>query len=101
MTGIMVYCPCKDENESRHIAKILIDERLVACANIFPITSLYRWKGKVVDDSESVMIVKSVFDKYPIIESRIKELHSYEVPAIIRIDISMNQDYLDWMSGEL
>jgi periplasmic divalent cation tolerance protein len=55
----------------------------------------------LVEDSEHVMVVKSVSEKYDEIKKRIKELHSYKIPAIIRMSVDLNKDYLNWMRGQL
>jgi periplasmic divalent cation tolerance protein len=99
---IMVYITCKDGEEARKIATHLLDNKLIACANIFPSNSLYRWENKLEDTKEMVIIAKSIKEKFKDIEKEVKNMHSYKNPCIVMIEISeSNKDYLDWVKDEL
>ena len=102
MTKI-VYITCKDEKEALKIGKVLVKERLAACVNIVPrIKSIYRWKGKIVEDKESILLVKTISSKVKKLIEKVEELHSYEVPCIEIIDINDgNKEYLKWIKNEL
>ncbi len=95
----IVYVPCKDRKEATVIGEALIDQRLVACINIFPISSLYNWKGKKVEESESVMIAKSIASKVPQIEDAVKKMHSYEIPCILKLKADVNKEYAAWVNS--
>ena len=99
MSAIVVIVTASNEDEAAKIGKFLVDERLAACANIIPkIRSIYRWEGRVQDDPEALMLIKSTDDKFEEIEARVKELHSYSVPEIIAIPIGAgSSDYLSWI----
>ncbi len=94
----IVYITAGDMDEAKKIGRKLIEERLAACANIFPITSIYRWKKNIEKAHEFVVIVKTKSAKVAEIEKRVKELHSYEVPCVIsfRID-GGSEDYIRWI----
>jgi periplasmic divalent cation tolerance protein len=97
----MVYVTCKDEAEARKISLHLLEKRFVACANMFPIKSLYWWKGKIEDDSEAILIMKTQENHKEELIKTIKEMHSYDVPCIEFIEInSGNPDYLKWILKE-
>jgi periplasmic divalent cation tolerance protein len=101
MELFMVYVTCEDEEEAMTISKSLLDKRLVACANIFPIRSLYWWEGEMVDDSEVAIIMKTQKRHMERVISEVKSLHSYEVPCIEFLPIpDGNPDYLKWISDE-
>jgi periplasmic divalent cation tolerance protein len=101
MDFFMVYVTCADEKEGRKIADHLLNRHLVACANMFPIRSLYWWKGTIEDESEIALILKTQGKHREIIISEIKKIHSYEVPCIEFIKIeSGNPDYLKWIEEE-
>jgi periplasmic divalent cation tolerance protein len=95
----LTYVPCKDEAEARRIGNELIDRKLAACINMFPIKSIYDWKGKRVDDVETVMIAKSLKRKDKDIASAVRKSHSYEVPAILQFDVEANPEYAKWVEG--
>ena len=84
---------------AKSIARTLVESKLAACVNIVPqITSIYSWKGEIVEDNEFLLIVKSKSEAYDKLESEIKELHSYEVPEIIAFDINKGlPEYLRWI----
>ena len=98
---MIVHIPCKDEREAKRIASHLLKKRLIACANMFPIDSIYRWKGKTVKDKETVLIAKSVSSKWNPIRKEVNELHSYECPCIERINVQWNKPYADWVRSEV
>ncbi len=88
-------------SEAKQIAKYLLAKRLVACANIFKINSVYRWAGKIKDDEEYGMIMKTRKANIKKIINEIKEKHSYEVPCIISVSIANgNKQFLDWIAEE-
>lgn len=98
---IVVYVTCKDETQAKELAKALLEERLTACANIFPIKSMYWWEEAITEDSEFVLLLKTKKEKYDALKERIKELHSYKTPCILKFDAEPNQEYLNWLEGEL
>lgn len=86
-------------DEARRIARTLVEERLVACANLLPpIESIYRWKGEIEVSAETLVLFKTVTDNYPQLETRLRELHPYEVPEIVafRVDTGL-PSYLRWV----
>ncbi len=94
----IVYITAGSMDEAKSIGRVLVEERLAACVNIFPITSIYRWKDNIEEAGEFVMLVKTVADKVKDIEKRVKQLHSYEVPCIISFKLdSGSEDYLKWI----
>lgn len=84
--------------EARKIGRMLIEERLAACANIFPITSIFRWKGKIDEANEFGIFVKTRSEKVKDIENKVKEIHSYEVPCVVSFNMDEgSNDYLKWI----
>jgi len=103
MAYSLIYITASNIEEARRIAKMLVEKRLVACANIVPkIESLYWWEGKINCEEEALIFAKTVREKVKNVIEEVKRLHSYEVPAIVSFDISEgNEDFLDWIFGEV
>jgi periplasmic divalent cation tolerance protein len=99
----IVYVMCKNQTESLEIGRILIEKRLAACINVIPtIKSIYRWKGKIIEDSESILLAKTNIDRVEKLVQEVKEMHSYDVPCIEVIEVSGgNKDYFKWINSEL
>ena len=76
----LVYITCKGKKEAEKISMHLLKKRLIACANIFPIKSMYWWEEKIVNDKENVIIAKTSNRNFKKLESEVKKIHSYEIP---------------------
>lgn len=98
---IGVYITCANKKEASRISRLLLGKRLVGCTNIFPVESMFWWKGKISARNEFVIIAKSVEKKYNGIVSEVKKIHSYEIPCIIGIPEKANREYLEWIKGEV
>jgi periplasmic divalent cation tolerance protein len=96
---ITVFITAPNEDMAASIARALVESKLAACANIIKsIRSIYTWQGKVQDDQEVLMIVKTRRTLFDALISKVKEFHSYEVPEIIALPIvAGSEDYLKWM----
>lgn len=99
MAEIMVFVTTASEEEACTIARQLVDARLVACANIVGgVRSVFSWEGKVAEEREALMILKSHADRFDELSTKIKSLHSYSVPEVIAIPISRGlPEYLQWV----
>lgn len=99
---ILIYITCKNQKEAEKISNKLLKERLIACGNIFPISSLYWWKGKIEKAGEVVLLAKTKEKNFERIKKLVKELHSYEIPLIASFKIDkINKEYLDWFKKEI
>ena len=103
MSNILILCTINDIQTAKEISEKLLNDRLIACSNIIPnLTSLYRWEGKICEDSEYLMILKSRSDLFSEVKNKIIELHPYEVAEVISIELENgSQTYLDWLNREL
>ena len=101
MEPIIVMVTASSEDEAVRIGRILVKERLVACANVMPgLRSLYVWQGNLCDEGEVLIIMKSRRTLFQKIEERVKALHSYDVPEIIAVPIvDGSEDYLAWIDA--
>ena len=87
-----------DKDSARKTAKLLLERRLAACVQMFPVESVYLWKEEICGGSETALFIKSktaLFDK---ITAAVRESHTYEVPEIIQIPINDGlPEYLKWI----
>jgi periplasmic divalent cation tolerance protein len=100
---VVVLCTCPSEEEATKIATTLVDARLAACVNIVPkIKSIYRWKEKVEEAEEILLLIKTEATVFETMRERILKLHSYETPEIIALPIDRGHvEYLMWLEGSV
>lgn len=98
----LLYITTAKVEEARRIGNALVEERLVACANIMPgLESIYWWQDNVVQDREVLLVVKTRAERVDAAIARIKALHSYTCPCIVALPIvAGNPDYLAWLEAE-
>ncbi len=96
---VIVLATFGSADEAREIAKTLVQEKLIACANIVPeVRSIYEWDGRLEDDAEAFAILKTTLEKVEVLTARLTELHSYKVPEILALPIKDgNSAYLEWV----
>ncbi len=99
----IIYITTSDVSESKKIAIKLLEEKLAVCINIIPtIESLYLWKHEIEEDTESIMVVKTKSRLVDEVIKRVEDIHSYEIPCILEININKgSKNYLKWMESEL
>lgn len=99
----IVLCTTNSRENAEKIADILVSNRLAACVNIIDsVASLYRWQGKVVKDTEFLLLIKSKSELFEELKAKILENHSYEVPEVISLDIKDGtKAYLDWIGASV
>lgn len=102
MGYILVLCTAEDQKQGKQIAKELVREELAACVNILPkVSSVYRWEGRLLEDEESIMLIKTKTELFEKLKTRIIELHTYDLPEIIAFEINdANKSYLNWIDKE-
>ncbi len=99
MDNIIVFITASNEDEAARIARSLVEARLAACVNIIGnIRSIYSWQGKIEDEAEVLMTVKTQRSLFNALSEKVRELHSYSVPEIIAVPIvEGSADYLNWL----
>lgn len=99
---LLALSTCPDAETAATIALTLVDERLAACVNRIPgIASTYRWEGKVHQDNEVLLLIKTTRERFDALRARLVELHPYDVPELIALEITDGLPaYLDWLAHE-
>ena len=99
MDAIIVMVTTPSEEEAAALGKILVEQRLVACVNVIPkVKSIFQWDGKISEEEECLMILKTRKTLFKPLEKTIMAQHSYDVPEIIALPIvEGSQSYLSWV----
>jgi periplasmic divalent cation tolerance protein len=98
---LLFYVTHPDEKTAQSITQNLLEKKLIACANIFPIQSSYWWMGAVQNDKETVSILKTSLALGEVVMNEIQKIHPYEVPSIIRMQVSANIAYQAWIDNQV
>jgi periplasmic divalent cation tolerance protein len=94
----IVITTCASQGDAEDIIGALLSDRLVACVQVFQITSYYSWKGAQAKEPEHILLIKALTRLYPAIERSIRANHKYETPEIVQIPIiAGSESYLGWM----
>ena len=98
--AIVIVCSCPSHEEAAAIARTLLEQKLIACAQLSaPVRSIYWWQGAIQDESEVIVTMKSLASLYARIEQAILARHSYQVPEIVAWPLTMvSPDYLAWLA---
>ena len=97
---IVVFVTSSGVRQARKIARVLVEEKLAACANVISaVRSIYRWEGKVAEENECLMIIKTTRDRFDEVRASVERLHSYSVPEVIALPIVDGApNYLAWLA---
>ncbi|WP_218055288.1 divalent-cation tolerance protein CutA [Candidatus Nitrospira nitrosa] len=100
---VVVMVSTANQEEAAKIADLVVQSRLAACASTIPaVRSTYWWEGKIVNDQEVLILMKTTSDKVLSLQEMILKAHSYKVPEIIAISVAHGfQPYLDWVRSEV
>jgi len=99
---IFLYTTVGKKKDAQRISQVLLQKRLIACTNIFPIDSQYWWQGKIQPDKEFGIILKTAAKNYQKIEQQIKRIHPYECPCLVVFEIARGyKPYLNWIESSI
>ena len=100
---LLVFSTFPSEEDAARVVRVLVEERLAACGNLLPgCRSLYRWKGAIADEREVVAILKTRKQDWAALQSRLHELHPYEVPECVAVRIASGAPrYMAWLEESL
>lgn len=96
---IVVLCSCPEGAPAAHLAETLVTESLAACVNRLPgVVSYFRWEGRVQQDAETLLLIKTTAARLAELTARIKQLHPYELPEVVAVPVLGGlEEYLDWV----
>lgn len=99
----LVFTLCPNAELAQEIARRLVDLRLAACVNILaPCRSVYEWQGERCEENEVPLLIKTTAACYPVLEATIRQLHPYELPEIVAVDITQGLPaYLGWVTSQV
>jgi periplasmic divalent cation tolerance protein len=101
--ALVVMTTVEKPDEGEHLARLIVESGLAACVQILPpITSIYRWDGKLEKAGETLLLLKTTRAAYPALETLIIQNHSYQIPEIISLPVETGlKDYLDWLTASV
>ncbi len=97
---VFIYSTCRDAEEARKLSKMIVEKKIAACVNMWPIESCYIWEGAMKCEAEYALLIKTNESKVQDIEDIILQNHSYSTPIVAAVDVRrLNRAYKEWMSG--
>ncbi len=101
--AVVVLVTAPSAEKAAELGKALVSERLAACASVVPeIRSIYWWEGKVQDEGELLIVLKTTRERFEALRQRVVELHPYQVPEVIALPVEAGSEaYLAWIEGEV
>lgn len=98
MNIVLIQTTCSSKEEATKIAKVLIEEKYAACVQLSQIESFYSWNNEFCCEIETLVNIKTIKENFEKVKSKIKELHSYDLPEIIQLDITnASKEYLKFI----
>jgi periplasmic divalent cation tolerance protein len=99
----IVLTTAANPDEGAMLAGTLVEERLAACASLIPtVQSIYHWEGQIETSTETLVLLKTTAEQVPALETRLHELHSYQIPEFLVLDVDSGSHlYLEWLYGSL
>ena len=101
MDFIFIYITNPTREEAKRVAKHLLEKKLIACANIFPVESLYWWEGKIAEENEVILVAKTTENKFEKINREVESIHPYKIPCVAKIPVALNEKYAIWLKENI
>lgn len=97
---LLLYCPCPSREVALRLARLLVEQRLVACANILPeMTSIFSWEGTVQETSECLLLAKTTAEQREAATDVLVREHPYDCPAVLALSAAANPDFTAWVAA--
>ena len=99
---VVALTTLKDPEQARDLVRRLVDQRLIACGTVWPrASSVYRWQGKVTEEEETVVLLKTTRSRWDALQAAVAAQHPYEVPELLALPVTAGLErYLDWVASE-
>lgn len=97
----LVYVTNASKDQASALVDLIVNEKLAACANVFPIESAYWWNGSIEKDQEVVTLFKTIPELWETLRDRIIAIHPYDVPCIIKFEVEANESYRKWIENSV
>jgi periplasmic divalent cation tolerance protein len=98
----VVFVTASSQAEGEAIAQALLQAQLAACVSLMPIRSIYTWNGEVHNEGEWQLLIKTDLRHFDQLETKVREVHSYEVPEVIAVPIvAGSSSYLNWITQQV
>lgn len=101
MSLAIAYVTFADETSAHAIGQQLLEQRLIACYNLFPIRSAFWWQGKIENDHEVAALLKTTPTRWSELLTSLRALHPYETPCILRFSVEANAEYAAWIADSV
>jgi periplasmic divalent cation tolerance protein len=99
---VFIYTTCANTLEAENLGKLILDQKIGACVDFWPIHTMYHWEGKMRNHKEVMMLITTFEPKIETVSDLITQNHSYSVPLIGSVDVRrINRPYKEWMTGEV
>jgi periplasmic divalent cation tolerance protein len=101
--ALVVLCTVPTAEVAAELARALVEARLVACGNVVPgLRSIYRWQGKVEDEPEVLLILKTTRERLPALRDELLRRHPYQVPEVLALPVEAGSAaYLEWLAAQV
>ena len=100
MAFCIIYVTHENLEEAKKVGNHLLEKKMIACANYFPITSSFLWKENIQYEEEFISILKTSLKNWERVKEEIKKVHPYDTPAIIKFQVEANEDFEKWIEEE-
>jgi periplasmic divalent cation tolerance protein len=104
VTGaLVVLCTAPTVEVAAALARALVEARLAACGNVVPgLRSIYRWQGRVEDQPEVLLVLKTTRERFPALRDELVRRHPYEVPEVLALPVETGSaTYLEWLAAQV
>lgn len=99
---VFIYTTCESIDEAERLGNLMIEKKIAACVDMWPVTSMYRWDGKLQKIAHTMLLITTLESRLQAVDDLISANHSYSTPLIAGVDVRrINHAYKEWLVGEI